>query len=167
MTSSENANILDINLQAIGDSGPQKLRLGDLIGGKRAVIFTVPGAFTPTCHNSHMPSFVRNADAIRAKGVDEILCVTVNDPFVTDAWAKATGADAAGIRVLADPGAELTSALGIKFDAPDAGLFARAHRCRMLVEDGEVQNLVREENPGVCEISSGEAMLDQLSTSAS
>ena len=108
MTSPENTSIADIDVFVMGDDGPETVRLGDLILGKRVVIFTVPGAFTPTCHNDHMPGFVRNSDAIRAQGIDEILCVTVNDPFVVNAWEKATDAESAGIRVLADPGAELT-----------------------------------------------------------
>ena len=163
MTSLENTSIVDFDVFVIGDDGPEAVRLGDLILGKRVVVFTVPGAFTPTCNNEHMPGFVRNSEAIRAHGIDEILCVAVNDPFVVDAWAQATGAESAGIRVLADPGAEVTRALGIEFDAPAVGLYNRAHRCSMLVEDGRIHHLNREDNPGVCSISSGDSLLDQLS----
>lgn len=166
MTSPENAGIADIDLFVIGEDGPETVCLGDLIRGKRAVIFTVPGAFTPTCHNEHMPGFIRNSEAIRAHGVDEIICVTVNDPFVADAWARATDAASAGIRVLADPGAELTGALGIELNAPAVGLLNRAHRCSMLVEDGRIEGLYREDNPGVCEVSSGESLLGHLSGAA-
>ena len=126
------------------------------------VIFAVPGAFTPTCHSAHMPSFVRNADAFAEKGVDAILCVAVNDPFVLRAWAEASGAPAAGIEVLSDAGGELTRAIGMAFDAPGAGLVGRSKRYAMLVEDGVVRVLREETARGTCDVSGGEALLEVI-----
>ncbi len=162
MQISVNDRLPDAGLLVLGDNGPERVELGEIARGRRIAVFAVPGAFTPTCHLNHVPSFVRNAAAIRDKGVDEIICVTVNDPFVTDAWSKSTGAADAGIRVLADADSSLTKALGMTLDAPDAGLLARSLRYSMLVEDGTVRILNVEDNPGVCGITSGETLLEQL-----
>ncbi|WP_312524788.1 peroxiredoxin [Paracoccus sp. (in: a-proteobacteria)] len=145
-------------LLKLGEKGPQKVSIAEATTG-RVAIFAVPGAFTPTCSQAHMPSFVRTADQFRAKGVSRIYCITVNDPFVADAWAKATGADKAGIEVLADADGAFTKALGLDFDAAPAGLLSRSKRYAMLVEDGVVKVLQLEESPGVCEVSGGEALL--------
>ena len=122
-------------------------------------LFAVPGAYTGVCSTRHVPSFIRVADALRAKGVDEIVCVAVNDPHVMLAWGDATGARAAGIRMLADAGSEFTGALGMAYDNPAAGMFARSRRYAMLVEDGVVRILNVEASPGQCEASAGEALL--------
>lgn len=142
----------------LGANGPEKVAVSD-IGAGHVAIFAVPGAFTPTCSQAHMPSFVRTADAFRAKGVSRIYCITVNDPFVADAWAKATGADTAGIEVLADADGSFTKALGMDFDAAAAGLLGRSKRYAMLVKDGVVEVLHLEESPGACEVSGGESLL--------
>ncbi len=142
----------------LGANGPEKVAVSD-IGAGHVAIFAVPGAFTPTCSQAHMPSFVRTADAFRAKGVSRIYCITVNDPFVADAWAKATGADKAGIEVLADADGSFTKALGMDFDAAAAGLLGRSKRYAMLVKDGVVEVLHLEESPGACEVSGGESLL--------
>lgn len=146
-------------LLKMGESGPETVDVAELAQGHVA-IFAVPGAYTPTCTNSHMPSFVKNADAFRDKGVSRIICVTVNDPFVAAAWAKDTGATAAGIEVLADADGSFTKALGLDFDAPPAGLLGRSKRYAMLVKDGAVTELQIEESPGACSISSGTSLLD-------
>lgn len=130
-----------------------------LFGGRKVALFAVPGAFTPTCHSAHVPSFIRTADAFKAKGVDEIACVAVNDPFVLEAWGEATGATKAGIRMLSDASATFTKAIGLDFDAPSAGFVSRSQRYAMLVEDGVVRVLHLEESRGQCEISGGEALL--------
>ena len=130
--------------------------------GRRIVLFAVPGAYTPTCHSAHVPSFVRVMDALKAEGVDEVACVAVNDPFVLEAWGRDTGAEAAGIIMLADAESALTKALDLAFSAPARGLIDRSQRYAMLVEDGVVAILHKEEGPGVCEISGGEAMLDAV-----
>ena len=162
MQISVNDRLPDAGLLVLGDNGPERVELGDISRGRRIVVFAVPGAFTPTCHLNHVPSFVRNADEIRAKGVDEIICVTVNDPFVADAWSSSTGASDAGIRVLADADSSLTKALGMILDFPAAGLLTRSLRYSMLVDDGTVRILNVEDDPGVCGITSGGTLLGQL-----
>jgi peroxiredoxin len=106
-----------------------------------------------------VPSFVRTKDALKAKGVDEIVCVSVNDPFVMKAWGEATGAAAAGITMLADADGAFTKAMGLDFTAPPAGLLGRSKRYALMAEDGVVKVLHLEQSPGTCEISGGEAMV--------
>lgn len=148
------------NVLRLGDHGPEQVRLADLTQG-RVAVFGLPGAFTGTCTNAHMPSFVRSADKFRDKGVDRILCLTVNDPFVADAWAKDTGAKNAGIEVLADADGSVIRAMGLDFDAPAVGLIGRSKRFSALVRDGVVEVLNVEENAGQCSVSAGEALLEQ------
>jgi peroxiredoxin len=143
----------------MGDAGPEEVTVSSLTKGRKVVIFGLPGAFTPTCNSAHVPSFMRTKDDFAAKGVDEIICVSVNDPFVMKAWGEATGASAAGISMLADAGSAFTGAIGLQFDAPPVGLLARSKRYAMLVDDGVVKLLQQEESPGTCEVSGGEALL--------
>lgn len=143
----------------MGDKGPEQVPLADLTKGRKVAIFAVPGAFTPTCHSAHVPSFIRTKDQFMAKGVDEIICIAVNDPFVMKAWGEATGATAAGLTLLADGTSAFTTAIGMEFSAPPVGLMARSKRYAMLVEDGVVTILHAEESPGVCDVSGGEALL--------
>lgn len=152
----------DAKLVKLGAEGPEAVSVADLTKGRKVVIFAVPGAFTPTCHSAHVPSFVRTKSDFDGKGVDEIICVSVNDPFVMKAWGEATGAANAGLSMLADPMSEFTSAIGMEFDAPPAGLIKRSKRYAMLVEDGEVKVLNLEESPGACEISAGEGLLEKM-----
>lgn len=152
----------DVTLHRIGANGPEAVPLGDLVRGRRVVIFAVPGAFTPTCHSAHVPSFVRTAGAFAEKGVDEIVCISVNDPFVMQSWGEATGANAAGITMLADPESAYTGAIGMAFSAPGAGLINRSKRYAMLVEDGVVRVLNEEVSRGGCEVSGGEALLQAV-----
>ncbi|MBO9411988.1 MULTISPECIES: peroxiredoxin [unclassified Ruegeria] len=152
----------DATLTQMGAEGPEEVRISDKTNGRKVVIFAVPGAFTPTCHSAHVPSFMRTKDQFDAKGVDEIICVSVNDPFVMKAWGEATGASDAGLTMLADAASEFTKAIGMDFDAPPAGLIARSKRYAMLVEDGKVTALNLEESPGACEISAGEGLLDVI-----
>lgn len=150
----------EVNLVQIGNDGPEAVALGDKLKGRKVVVFAVPGAFTPTCHSAHVPSFVRTKDAFAEKGVDEIICISVNDPFVMKAWGEATGATAAGLTMLGDPESAFTKAIGMDFSAPPAGLLARSKRYAMLVDDGKVTVLNVEASPGECEISAGEALLE-------
>ncbi|MCE8000947.1 MAG: peroxiredoxin [Rhodobiaceae bacterium] len=159
MTISQGAALPDATLVQLGDAGPEPVSISDKTKGRKVVIFAVPGAFTPTCHSAHVPSFVRTKDQFDAKGVDEIICVSVNDPFVMKAWGEATGATAAGLTMLSDAESTFTKAIGMDFDAPPAGLIARSKRYAMLVEDGTVSLLHEEENPGACEVSAGEGLL--------
>ncbi len=149
-------------LTRIGENGPEQVEISDLAQGRKLAIFAVPGAFTPTCHSAHVPSFIRTKDQFAAKGVDEIICVSGNDPFVMKAWGEATGAAEAGISMLADAECAFTDAIGMRFDAPPAGLIGRSKRYAIIVEDGEVKILHLEESPGTCEVSAGEALLDAL-----
>jgi len=149
-------------LTRIGENGPEQVAISDLAQGRKLAIFAVPGAFTPTCHSAHVPSFIRTKDQFAAKGVDEIICVSGNDPFVMKAWGEATGAAEAGISMLADAECAFTDAIGMRFDAPPAGLIGRSKRYAMIVEDGEVKILHLEESPSTCEVSAGEALLDAL-----
>lgn len=162
MAISTGEKLPDATLVRIGEKGPETVKLGDKLNGRKVVIFAVPGAFTPTCHSAHVPSFIRTKDQFDDKGVDEIICISVNDPFVMKAWGEATGAATAGITMLADPESSFTRAIGMEFDAPPAGLMARSKRYAMVVEDGTVTVFQAEENPGVCEVSGGEALLEAV-----
>ncbi len=162
MTISKGDTLPDATLTCIGSDGPEQVNLASLTKGRKIILFAVPGAYTPTCDSSHVPSFIRTYDALKAKGVDDIVCVSVNDPFVMKAWGESTGATKAGIRMLADAESALTKAIGMEFSAPPAGLIDRSKRYAMLVEDGVVKVLNAEESPGVCDLSGGEAMLDAV-----
>lgn len=151
----------EATLSKIGPNGPEAIKVSDLTRGRKVVIFAVPGAFTPTCHSAHVPSFIRTKDALKAKGVDEIVCVSVNDAHVMKAWGEATGASAAGINMLSDGMGELTEKLGLAFDVAVIGLKGRSKRYAMMVEDGVVKVWHPETGKG-CDISGGEAMLDAL-----
>lgn len=159
MSISEGDRLPEASLIRLGANGPEQVETAALTQGRKVILFAVPGAFTPTCHSAHVPSFVRTKDQLAAKGVDEIVCVAVNDPFVMKAWGEATGATAAGIGMLSDGTGAFTRALGLEFDRPEAGLMGRSKRYAMLVEDGVVKVLHLESAPGVCEVSGGEAML--------
>lgn len=150
------------SLGQLGSEGPEQVDLNAMAAGKKIVIFAVPGAFTPTCSSAHMPSFVKNADKLKAKGVDEIICVSVNDIFVMKSWGEAMGAFDAGIHCLADGDSAFTKALGMDFSAAPVGLIDRSKRYAMIVEDGTITALNAEETPGVCDVSGGENILDLL-----
>lgn len=159
MSISTGDKLPDAVLMQMGAEGPEEVSLRSKTNGRKVVIFAVPGAYTPTCHSAHVPSFIRTHGDLAAKGVDEVICVSVNDPFVMKSWGEATGASEAGITMLGDADASFTKAIGMDFDAPPAGLLSRSKRYAMLVEDGTVSLLHAEENPGVCETSGGEALL--------
>lgn len=141
--------------------GPADKTTDDIFKGKKVVLFAVPGAFTPTCHRNHLPGFLNNADAIKAKGVDTIAVTGVNDVFVMDAWKKATGAEGK-IEFLADGSAAFAKACGLELDATGAGLGVRSKRYCMVVDDGVVKSLAIEEAPGKAELSGAEAVLKVL-----
>lgn len=149
-------------LMTLGAEGPEAVALQDKLSGRKVVIFGLPGAYTGTCSTAHVPSFIRNVDAFKEKGVDEIICVSVNDPFVLDAWSKDTGAGEAGISMLGDCEAAFTKAIGMDFSAPPVGLIDRSLRYALYAEDGVVKVLQQEENPGVCDVSGGESLLDAI-----
>jgi len=140
--------------------GPKPKTTDELFKGKKVVLFAVPGAFTPTCHKNHLPGFVKNAAAIKAKGVDTIAVTGVNDVFVMDAWKKASGGDA--IEFLADGSGNWAKAMGLTVDLTERGLGVRSQRYAMVVEDGVVKTLNVEEAPGKAETSSAENLLKQM-----
>jgi len=162
MTLSTGDKLPDAILLTLGENGPEEVALSAKTAGRKVVIFAVPGAYTPTCSAAHVPSFIRTKDQFDAKGVDEIVCVSVNDPFVMNAWGEATGATEAGITMLGDPQSAFTKAIGMEFDAPPAGLLARSKRYAMYVEDGTVKVLHVEESPGTCEVTAGESLLAEI-----
>lgn len=159
MTISEGDSLPEATLARMGDNGPEQVALSDLTKGRKVVIFGLPGAYTGTCTSAHVPSFIRTRAGFADKGVDEVICLSVNDPFVMAAWGDATGATEAGITMLGDPASEFTKAIGLAFTAPPAGFYDRSRRYAMMVEDGTVRVLHLEESPGVCETSGGEALL--------
>ncbi|MFT6451181.1 MAG: cytochrome c peroxidase [Halocynthiibacter sp.] len=152
----------EATLMMMGAEGPKSVSLGEKLKGRKVAIFALPGAYTGTCTTAHVPSFIRTRDDFAAKGVDEVICISVNDPFVMGAWGESTGATAAGITMLGDPQSEFTKAIGMDFTAPPAGLIARSKRFAMYAEDGVVKVLQAEETPGVCDISGGEALLASI-----
>ncbi|MEM1073860.1 MAG: peroxiredoxin [Pseudomonadota bacterium] len=162
MTISQGDMLPDATLVAMGAEGPAPVSLAEKTKGRKVVVFAVPGAFTPTCHSAHVPSFIRTKAEFEAKGIEEIICISVNDPFVMKAWGEATGATEAGITMLGDAESAFTKAIGMDFSAPPAGLTDRSKRYAMLVEDGKVVLLQEEESPGQCEISAGEALLANI-----
>lgn len=140
--------------------GPNTFNVSDLTKGKKIAIFGLPGAYTPTCSAKHVPGYVENADKLKAKGVDEIWCISVNDAFVMGAWGrdqKATGV----VRMMADGSATFTKALGLEFDLTAKGMGVRSQRYSMLVDDGVVKQL-NVEQPGKFEVSNAETLLAQL-----
>jgi glutaredoxin/glutathione-dependent peroxiredoxin len=130
----------------------------ELTAGRRVVLFAVPGAFTPTCHAKHLPSYLEHHDALKAKGIDEVACVAVNDAFVLDAWSRQGGCDGK-ITMLSDGNATFTKAIGLDFDGSGFGLGTRSKRYSMLVDDGVVKALHVEESPGVMELSGADRIL--------
>ena len=162
MTISVGDKLPDATFLHIGPEGPAQKTVAELTAGRKVAMFAVPGAFTPTCQNTHVPNFVQNADALRAKGVDEIACISVNDPFVMKAFGEATGASGAGITMLADADGSFAKAIGLDFSAPPAGLIGRSQRYAALVEDGVVKALNVEGSPGQAVESSADALLELL-----
>jgi len=151
--------IPNVQLRVLGANGmPETVSSHDVLGKGRAVVFAVPGAFTPGCSMVHLPGYVKNRDALRAKGVETIACVSVNDPWVMDAWGKAQGAE--GIVMLADSG-EFTKSAGLEMDGSGFGLGTRSQRYSAILQDGVVQEINIESGPGV-DVSACEIVLNHL-----
>ena len=146
--------------RVITADGPKPLTTDDVFKGKKVVLFAVPGAFTPTCHKNHLPGFLTNADAFKAKGVDTIAVTGVNDVFVMNAWKKASGSD--DIEFLADGSANWAKAVGITADLSERGLGLRSGRYCMVVDDGVVKTLNVEDSPGKAEMSGADNLLKSL-----
>ncbi|MCR9088101.1 MAG: peroxiredoxin [Rhodobacteraceae bacterium] len=150
----------EATLLRLGEDGPEPVTVSDLTAGRKVVIFGFPGAFTGTCSTAHVPSFMRTRDGFADKGIDEVIGVTVNDPFVIAAFDESTGAGAAGVTLLGDPMSEFVLALDLALTVPAVGFRDRSLRYAMLVEDGVVTVLNIEEQLGECTVSGGEALLE-------
>lgn len=152
--------IPDISVTQMTSNGPTPVSAHTLLGEGKVVLFATPGAFTPTCSAQHLPGFLEKADAIRARGVDQIVCMAVNDVFVVDAWAKASGVNDA-ITMVADGNGDFARAMGLSMDIRAFGMGERCQRFAMVIEDGVVKELMVEA-PGEFKVSSAEAVLASL-----
>ena len=151
----------DVHLSRATPDGPQPTGSSEYFAGKRVALFAVPGAFTPTCSARHLPSYVEKAAELKGKGVDEIACISVNDPFVMAAWNKSDGSN--DITMLADGNGDFAKAIGLEMDGAKFGMGQRSQRYSMIVNDGTVEQL-NVEAPGEYRASSAETLLDQLAT---
>jgi peroxiredoxin len=159
MSISVGDKIPDVKLVKATPDGPQPVQTSDFFAGRRVALFSVPGAFTPTCSAKHLPGFVEKADELAAKGIDEIACTAVNDAFVLGAWNRSGGSDA--ITMLADGNGDFAGALGLEMDGTAFGMGKRGQRFSLVVNDGIVEQ-VNVEAPGDFKVSSAEHMLAQL-----
>jgi len=159
MTIQAGDRIPDSTLSVMTSDGPGQVTTAELFGGKRVVLFSVPGAFTPTCSAKHLPGFVDHADEILSKGVDEIACMSVNDVFVMNAWGKSAHADK--ISMLADGNGDFAQALGLEMDASGFGMGQRSQRFALIADDGVVTKLFVE-GPGEFRVSSAEHVISEL-----
>ena len=146
-------------LKTMGSEGPENITTEEIFAGKKVVLFAVPGAFTPGCTVTHLPGYVVNADKIKAKGVDTIACMAVNDAFVMSAWGASQNADE--VLMLADGNGDFTAALGLELDASGFGMGKRSRRFAMIVDDGVISYLALEPGAGV-DVSAAEKILEQL-----
>src|SRR6201995_5294823 len=147
-------------LMEMQEGGPKPVKTDDFFAGKKVILFALPGAFTPTCSAKHVPGYVQNFDKLKAKGVDEIWCFAVNDPFVMGAWSRDQKAGGK-VRFMADGSAEYTKKLGLELDLNPRGMGMRCQRFSMIVDDGVVKS-INVEAPGKFEVSNAETMLGQL-----
>lgn len=159
MTISVGDKIPDVPLVKAGAEGPEKVQSGEYFKGKTVALFSVPGAFTPTCSARHLPGYVEKADELKAKGVDEIVATSVNDAFVMGAWKSASNADV--VTMLADGSGDFAKAVGLTTDMSSYGMGTRGQRYSMIVKDGVVKEL-NVEQPGDFSVSSAEHLLGQL-----
>lgn len=159
MAIQEGDKLPDATLHTMRDGRPTPVTTDELFGGKKVVLFAVPGAYTPTCSQAHLPGYVVNADAIKAKGVDSIICLSVNDAFVMDSWGQDKNAEA--LQMVGDGNGDFTKAIGLEMDGSGFGLGTRSQRYAMIVDDGTVTKLALEE-PGAFEVSKAEAILEAL-----
>ena len=160
MTISVGDSIPQATLYRMGEKGPEPVDTQDYFKGRKVVVFGLPGAYTPTCSAQHVPGFLKHADDFRAKGVDAIACISVNDAFVMGAWGRDQGVGDS-IDMLADGSADLAKAMGLDLDLSERGFGIRSQRFAMVVEDGVVKALAVEERPGL-DVSAAEKLLDKV-----
>ena len=161
MAISPGDNIPDGQLTTMTSEGPQPMSVEEIFSGRKIVLFAVPGAFTPTCHNQHLPGFLQHADELKSNGVDTIACISVNDVFVMDAWAKQSGAKDK-ILFLADGNGDFAKSIGMELDASAFGMGIRSKRYSMVVDDGVVKSLHVEPEAGQADETSAEKILKDL-----
>ena len=159
MTISVGDRLPEANLIKVGSDGPEPVTSTSFFAGRRVALFAVPGAFTPTCSARHLPGFVEKDGDLKAKGIDEVACTSVNDAFVMGAWAKSAAAE--GITMLADGNGQFADTLGLSFDGAKFGMGKRSQRYSMIVNDGVVEQL-HVEAPGEFKVSSADYLLEQL-----
>ncbi len=159
MTIAKGDKLPDVKLTKVGAGGNEPVQTGDYFKGRRVALFSVPGAFTPTCSAKHLPGYVAKAADLKAKGIDEIVCTAVNDAFVMGAWNQRDGSG--DITMLADGNGDLARAVGLVMDGSGYGMGQRGQRFSMVINDGVVEQL-NVEGPGEFKLSSAEYMLDQL-----
>jgi peroxiredoxin len=152
--------IPDVKLMTMTGEGPKPVQSGEVLGSGTVVLFAVPGAFTPTCSDYHLPGFVLRADDLKGKGVETVACLAVNDPFVMGAWGEAQDVDGK-VTMLSDGNGEFTGAIGLEMDGSGFGLGTRSQRYAAIIEDGVVRELLVEPGPGL-EVSSADAVLAKL-----
>ena len=152
-------------LSYFGPDGVSQIELIDLLKGKKVVIFALPGAFTNTCSSKHLPGFIEKSARIKKERVDEIICISVNDPFVMSKWGETTGAIDVGIKMLADPASDFTKSIGTEFTVPPIGFFNRSKRCAFIVENQKIVYAYLDDASGVVTGSSAEAILLNLQDS--
>lgn len=161
MTIKPGDKLPDATLMHLTDAGPAPISTEELFGGKTVALFAVPGAFTPTCSNQHLPGFIEKSEELRAAGVDTIVCMSVNDAFVMGAWGQQQGA-AGKVMMVGDGNAELTQKMGLSVDSSSFGMGTRSVRFSMIVRDGVLETLNIEQNPGQAVDSGAENLLSQL-----
>ncbi len=161
MTIAKGDRLPEATFRVLGSEGITTLTTGEIFDGKKVVLFAVPGAFTPTCHLKHLPGFIDNAGVFKNKGIDTVACVAVNDPFVLDVWADASGGKGK-VLFLSDGNGEFTKKIGMDFDGSGIGLGTRSKRYAMLVDDGVVQVLNVEASPAVAQESTAEKLLEEI-----
>jgi glutaredoxin/glutathione-dependent peroxiredoxin len=160
MTIATGEKLPEATFMTMTAEGPQPVESASYFAGRRVALFSVPGAFTPTCSAKHLPGFIEQAEALKAKGVDEIVCTAVNDVFVMGAWGKAAAADGK-VTMLADGNGAFAQAVGLEMDGSKFGMGTRGQRFSMVINDGVVEQ-INVEGPGEFKVSSADHMLDQL-----
>jgi peroxiredoxin len=160
VTISIGERIPDVEVMTMGSNGPQKVSTIELLGSGKAVLFAVPGAFTPTCSDLHLPGFIYRADELKERGVNTVACIAVNDVYVMDAWSKASGVGDK-LAMLADGNGDFAKAMGLDMDGKGFGMGLRSQRYAAVIEDGVLQALFVEQGPGV-KVSSADSVLENI-----
>ena len=165
MTIKQGDNIPSVTVKRLGENGMEDLDIAAYLKGKKAVLFAVPGAFTPTCAQKHLPGYINKADEIRGQGIDEIICLSVNDPFVMKQWGETAGANGK-VTMIPDGNGAFTKALGLEFDGAGAGLGTRSKRYVMQIDDGVITSLDVEASPGELNVTGAESCVVNLKKAA-